>query len=158
MLSHVLLFVTLWAVPTRLLCPCSFSFKNPGVGYHFLFHEIFLMQGLNPHLLHWQAVSLPLSQEGIFKKQLVIIYSTLNIRHMYDVATEIHTKRNTPHVTSSSVQITGLHGKHQWTTPKVLYLSRLEGLAGPLRASQHPQGWWPTRSDTLIQRDRRGAG
>ena len=41
---------------------------------------------------------------------------------MYDVATEIHTKRNTPHVTSSSVQITGLHGKHQWTTPKVLYL------------------------------------
>ena len=36
---------------------------------------------------------------------------------MYDVATEIHTKRNTPHVTSS-----GLHGKHQWTTPKVLYL------------------------------------
>ena len=63
-LSHVLLFVTPWAVPTRLLCPCSFSFKNLGVGYHFLFHEIFLMQGLNPHLLHWQVASLPLSHLG----------------------------------------------------------------------------------------------
>ena len=51
--------------PTRLLCPLGFSGKNTGVGWHFLLQEIFLTQGLNPclpHLLHWQADSLLLSQ------------------------------------------------------------------------------------------------
>ena len=28
--------VTLWTVPTRLLCPWDFPGKNAGVGYHFL--------------------------------------------------------------------------------------------------------------------------
>ena len=32
-----------------------------GVGCHFLLQGIFLHQGLNPHLLHWQANSLLLS-------------------------------------------------------------------------------------------------
>ena len=30
-------------------------------GCHFLLQGIFLTQGLNPHFLHWQAESLPLS-------------------------------------------------------------------------------------------------
>ena len=38
--------------------------KNTGVDCHFLFQGIFLTQGLNPYLLHWQADSLPLSQPG----------------------------------------------------------------------------------------------
>ena len=56
-LSHVRLFVTPWAV-TSLLCPWNFPGKNTGVGCHFLLQGIFLTQGLNPHLLHWQADSL----------------------------------------------------------------------------------------------------
>ena len=36
--------------PARLLCPC----KNTGVGCHFLLQGVFLIQGLNPCLLHWQ--------------------------------------------------------------------------------------------------------
>ena len=46
--------------------PCS-SFhgdspgKNTGMGCHFLLQGIFLIQESNPHLLHWQADSLPLS-------------------------------------------------------------------------------------------------
>ena len=32
--------------------------KNTGVGCHFLFQGIFLIQGLNPCLLHWQVDSL----------------------------------------------------------------------------------------------------
>ena len=32
-----------------------------GVGCHFLLQVIFLTQGLNLHLLHWQVDSLPLS-------------------------------------------------------------------------------------------------
>ena len=45
--------------PTRLLCPRIFLGKNTGTGCHYLFEGIFLTQGPNPHLLHWQADSLP---------------------------------------------------------------------------------------------------
>ena len=38
--------------------------KNTGVGCHSLLQGIFLTQGLNQHLLHWQANSLPLSHQG----------------------------------------------------------------------------------------------
>ena len=44
--------------PTRLLCPWDFPVKNTGVGCHALLQRLFLIQGLNPHLLcllHWQA-------------------------------------------------------------------------------------------------------
>ena len=47
--------------PTRLLCPWGFPSKNTGVGCHFLLQRIFLTRGSNPHLLHWQVDSLPLS-------------------------------------------------------------------------------------------------
>ena len=50
--------------PTGLLCPWKFPGKNTGVGCHFLLQGIFLTQGLNPHLLHWQADSLPLCHLG----------------------------------------------------------------------------------------------
>ena len=43
--------------------PMEFS-KNIGVGCHFLLQGIFLTQELNPHLLDWQAGSLPLSHQG----------------------------------------------------------------------------------------------
>ena len=59
-----------------LLCPhrlCSppgssvhgiFLGKNTEVGCSFLLQGIFLTQGSNPHLPHWQARSLPLSHQG----------------------------------------------------------------------------------------------
>ena len=37
--------------------------KDTGVGCHFLLQGIFLTQRSNPHLLHWQADSLPLSHQ-----------------------------------------------------------------------------------------------
>ena len=46
--------------PIRLLCSQDFPGKNTGVGCHFLLQEVFLTQGSNPRLLHWQAGSLPL--------------------------------------------------------------------------------------------------
>ena len=49
--------------PTRLLCPCDFPGKNPGVGCHFLLGGIFLTQGSNSSLLHWQMDSLPPSHK-----------------------------------------------------------------------------------------------
>ena len=47
--------------PTRLLCLWDFPGKNTEVGCHFLFQVIFLVQRLNPYLLHWQVDILPLS-------------------------------------------------------------------------------------------------
>ena len=40
------------------------GFPNTGVDCHFLLQEIFFTQESNPHLLHWQADSLPLSHQG----------------------------------------------------------------------------------------------
>ena len=42
----------------------DFPGKNTGVDCHFLLQRIFLTQGSNLHLLHWQAGSLPLSHPG----------------------------------------------------------------------------------------------
>ena len=50
--------------PARLLCPWDFPEKNTGVGCHFLLQGIFLTQGSNPGLLHWQVGSLPLNRLG----------------------------------------------------------------------------------------------
>ena len=52
--------------PPRLLCPWGFPGKDTGVGCHVLL-QVFLTQGLNPHLLrllYWQAYSLPLVPFG----------------------------------------------------------------------------------------------
>ena len=57
LLSQVRLFATAWTV-AQLLCPGDSPGKNTGVGCHFLLQGIFLTQGLNLHLLHWQADSL----------------------------------------------------------------------------------------------------
>ena len=45
----------LW--PARLLCPWDFRGRNTGVGCHFLLQQIFPTRGLNPYLLHWQALA-----------------------------------------------------------------------------------------------------
>ena len=42
----------------RLLCPWDFPGKNIGVGCHFFLQGVFLTQGSNSCLLHWQADSL----------------------------------------------------------------------------------------------------
>ena len=65
--SRVWLFVTLWTVAARLLCPWDSPGKNTGVGCHALLQGIFPTQGSNHYflcLLHWQAGSLPLAPPG----------------------------------------------------------------------------------------------
>ena len=62
--SAVRLFETPWTIATRLLCPWDSPGKNTRIGCHFLLQRIFLTQGWNPRLLHWQAGSLPLVPPG----------------------------------------------------------------------------------------------
>ena len=69
-----------------------FSGKNAGVGCYFLLWEIIKTQGLNLHLLHWQANSLPLSHQDIlvekkWKMFLVLLYFQyiFNLKRIYVV-------------------------------------------------------------------------
>ena len=47
----------------RLLCPWDSPGKNTGTGSHLFLQGIFLAQGSNPSLRHWQADSLLLSNQ-----------------------------------------------------------------------------------------------
>ena len=60
--GRVQLFVT--PQPARLLCPWDSPGKNTGVGCHFLLQGIFLIQGLNPGLLHSRQILDQLSHQG----------------------------------------------------------------------------------------------
>ena len=61
---RVLLSVTAWTPPTRLLCPCDFPGKIIGVGCHFLLQEIFLTQGLSPGRPYCRQTLYHLSHQG----------------------------------------------------------------------------------------------
>ena len=54
-------FVTPWTVAQQAPLSMGFSRQNTGLGRHLLFQGIYLTQGSNRHLLHWQVESLPLS-------------------------------------------------------------------------------------------------
>ena len=55
-LSHVRLFVNPWTVGHQASLSMEFQGKNTRVGCHALLQGIFPIQGLNLHLLHWQAL------------------------------------------------------------------------------------------------------
>ena len=77
--------------------------KNSGVGCHFLLHGIFLAQGLNSYLLHWQVDSLPLSHLGshfIFTSsyfKLFLFYSIhfCTVMLIFNVYTFLHVSVHT---------------------------------------------------------------
>ena len=87
-LSCVQLF--LWPCglyPARLLRPWDFLGKNTGMSCYFLLQWIFLTQGLNPRLLHWQANSLPLSHQFILNCTYVFaIFFTHNSYHCFPLS------------------------------------------------------------------------
>ena len=65
--SYVQLFLTVWTVAARLLCPWDSPVKSTGVGCHALLQGTFQTQGSNLCLLcclHWQIGSLPLVLPG----------------------------------------------------------------------------------------------
>ena len=87
-LSCVPPFVTPRTVAVQAPLTMGFSRQEYWRGLHFLLQGIFLIQGSNPHLLHWQMDSLPLHHLGspsfLYKlfKFLIIslgkIYNVLN--------------------------------------------------------------------------------
>ena len=71
-----------------LLCPWDSPGKNTGVGCHFLLQGIFLTQGSNLHLLHWQVESLPVNYLGSPLFLLFFPLFSQSLWHMYDVCRE----------------------------------------------------------------------
>ena len=59
--SRVRLFATPWTVAHKAPLSMGFSRQKYWSAYHVLLQWIFLTQGSNPHLLHWQEGSLPLT-------------------------------------------------------------------------------------------------
>ena len=57
LLSGIQFLAILWTVAHQAPLSMEFSRQNTGVGCYFLLQGIFLTQGLNPHLLNWQADS-----------------------------------------------------------------------------------------------------
>ena len=59
-------FATPWTVATLgFICPWDYPGNIIGVGCHFLLQGIFLTEGANLQLLHWEVDSSPLSHQGI---------------------------------------------------------------------------------------------
>ena len=61
--SCVQIFVTPWTAAFQAPLSMGFSRQEYGVGSLSFLQGIFPIQGLSPHLLHWQADSLPLSHQ-----------------------------------------------------------------------------------------------
>ena len=55
LLSRVWLFVTTWTAACQAPLSIGFPGKNTGVGWYFLLQGIFLGQGSNLRILHWQV-------------------------------------------------------------------------------------------------------
>ena len=64
LLSCVRLSTTPWIVPHQAPLSMEFSRQEYGSRLPFLLQGIFLTQGSNLHLLHWQEDSLPLGHVG----------------------------------------------------------------------------------------------
>ena len=65
------------ATPWTVACPWDFPGKNSEVVCHFLLQGIFLIQGLNLHLLYWQAGSFITAPPG---KPMIVISHILRGR------------------------------------------------------------------------------
>ena len=62
-------------IALQLLCPWDYPGKNTGVVCHFLLQGIFLTQGSNLHLLHWQVI---LYHWATWEAQNVFIFSFID--------------------------------------------------------------------------------
>ena len=68
--------------PTKLLDPWSFPGTITREGCHFLLQRIFLTQGSNPHLPHWQVASLPLSHQGSPERDKIQLKSKMVVQKL----------------------------------------------------------------------------
>ena len=71
LVTHVLLFATLWTVAPQVAPSVEFSRQNIGVGCYFLLHGIFLTQGSNSGLPHCRQVLYQLNHQMYPINQIV---------------------------------------------------------------------------------------
>ena len=104
-LSHIQLFVTPRIIAYQALLSIGFPRQENWSGLPFLLQRTFPSQGSNPHLLHWQANSLPLSHKGSPFPCLVICYCRDNINCIFKIITKVliskHPSLEVPKITYS---------------------------------------------------------
>ena len=84
-------FATPWAIDCQFLYPWDFPSRITELGCQFVLQGIFLTQGSNPYLLHWQVGSLALSHQGRHIDICVYMYMYIYIyTHIY-IYIYIHT-------------------------------------------------------------------
>ena len=133
----------LW--PIRLLCPWDFPGKNNEVGFHFLLQGIFLTQGRNPRLLHWQVDSLLLSHQGsILFLVITRCYSLSYLKRLWlsQVAEHLRTQTRGPRDVSIQCLWAAVGGGHSWLSQ---YQGGWEG-GGRWHLGGSGQGCWQTSS------------
>ena len=100
----------------RFLCLWDFPGKNTGVGCRFLLQGIFLIQGSNPRLLHWQTGSLPLAPPGKPLQTMNRVAMAHLLRsHSFFISEPVFKPRQ------SALRIQ--HLNHRTTLPVYLYLT-----------------------------------
>ena len=140
---------TLWTIA----CQAPLSVGTPRQKYwsacHFLLQEIFLTQGSNPPLLHWEADSLPLSHQGSPTLYTTLEYPmSILLRNTYKLPT------STQHPLGVGVLQSLAHTAHGgdgWmdgdsrepVLPEWLQFHRPVTSPSPLRPCTH---WWPVCS------------
>ena len=146
--SHYVVSESLWPLglrPVRLLCPWDFPGKNTGGGCHFLLQGIFLTQGSNPSLLHWQADFLPRSHLGslstLIIKQGHMDRAWRMSHHMKDDHTEEHLRLRYPAQWQPSCPLTESARKNPIETSKRAASS--QSPANPLskQPMKHEKKW-----------------
>ena len=90
LLSRVRLFVILWTVAARLLCPWDSSGKNTGVGCHSLPQGIFQVQGSNPDLLDCRWILSYLSHLGSPMSVYGILVVLFDLCHPFGKGVRAH--------------------------------------------------------------------
>ena len=101
--SHVQLFATLWTVARQAPLSMNFSGKNTGVGSHSLLQEIFLTQGLDLGLLHWQADSLLSEPPGKPKPHLFLVPQPIYFRISQNEISRLQASKSMLHLLKMQV-------------------------------------------------------
>ena len=91
--------------PTKLLCPLDFLGKHTGMGCHSLLQGIFLMQKLNPGLLHCRQILSCLSNQ-------VFLFSYNYLKRSCDLKKEVMNSMVT--VINNITRILVIHLQHSF--------------------------------------------
>ena len=105
--------MTLWTLSCQAPLSVDFLGKNTGVGFNFLLQGIFLAQGSNPCLLHWQVrfftTKLPGKHTHIHTHTIHMCIHTHTCTHTIHMCIHTHACTHTIHMCIHTHACTHIH-------------------------------------------------